>query len=64
MQEYIDKYLEPIVIALLIALTLAACLWASSIVSKHKTKKSELYNECITTEYDKFQCYSMIYGDK
>jgi hypothetical protein len=23
-----------------------------------------LYNECITTDYDKFQCYAMIYGDK
>ena len=22
------------------------------------------YNECIKTDYDKFQCYSMIYGDK
>jgi hypothetical protein len=21
-----------------------------------------LYNECITTDYDKFQCYAMIYG--
>jgi hypothetical protein len=23
-----------------------------------------LYNECLTTNYDKFQCYAMIYGDK
>ncbi len=23
-----------------------------------------LYTECLTTDYDKFQCYSMIYGDK
>jgi hypothetical protein len=23
-----------------------------------------LYNECITTDYDKFQCYAMIYGNK
>jgi hypothetical protein len=27
-------------------------------------KKGALYQECITTNYDKFQCYSMIYGDK
>ena len=26
--------------------------------------KSELYAECIITDYDKFECYSMIYGDK
>lgn len=22
------------------------------------------YSECLATDYDKFQCYSMIYGDK
>ena len=27
-----------------------------------KTLKLNLYNECLTTDYDKFQCYSMIYG--
>ena len=26
--------------------------------------KSALYSECIETEYNKFECYSMIYGDK
>lgn len=26
--------------------------------------KQKLYTECLTTDYDKFQCYSMIYGDK
>ncbi len=26
--------------------------------------KSALYSECLETEYNKFQCYSMIYGDK
>lgn len=26
--------------------------------------KEELYNECLTSKYDKFQCYAMIYGDK
>ena len=26
--------------------------------------KEDLYDECITTDYDKFQCYAMIYGDK
>ena len=27
-------------------------------------EKRLFYNECITTDYDKFQCYAMIYGDK
>ena len=26
--------------------------------------KSVLYSECLETEYNKFECYSMIYGDK
>ena len=26
--------------------------------------KSALYSECIETEHNKFECYSMIYGDK
>jgi hypothetical protein len=64
MGKYIDKYLEPIIILLVIALTLAAYLWFSSFESEFKTKRSELYNECITTDYDKFQCYAMIYGDR
>ena len=26
------------------------------------TEKNELYSECLKTEYNKFECYSMIYG--
>lgn len=26
------------------------------------TKKDALYSECLETEYNKFECYSMIYG--
>ena len=26
--------------------------------------KKETYSECLVADYDKFQCYSMIYGDK
>ena len=32
--------------------------------SNEGKKKDALYAECIATKYDKFQCYSMIYGDK
>lgn len=31
---------------------------------KKEAFKSALYKECIATDYDKFQCYAMIYGDK
>ena len=27
-------------------------------------RKHAIYSECLTTDYDKFQCYAMIYGDK
>ena len=26
------------------------------------TEKKALYSECLETEYNKFECYSMIYG--
>tara|TARA_R110000851_G_scaffold318917_1_gene483092 strand:- start:244 stop:429 length:186 start_codon:yes stop_codon:yes gene_type:complete len=31
-------------------------------IYKGAERKAELYNECVTTDYDKFQCYAMIYG--
>ena len=35
----------------------------SKSLEKQKTQQAT-YSECLTANYDKFQCYSMIYGDK
>ena len=36
------------------------------IIFNHKDKEVEnIYNECVNSlQYDKFQCYSIMYGDK
>ena len=49
-----------------VCLPLLVVLVIALVVSEHgKSENKELlYNECLTTDYDKFQCYSMIYGDK
>ena len=39
-------------------------LSAPYFIYKGAERKRDLYTECITTDYDKFECYSMIYGDK
>ena len=53
---FFDWVLKPLIIALIAVLFVLE--WASS------EDKQDLYKECITTDYDKFQCYSMIYGDE
>lgn len=42
---------------------LIICSFIVEISNTGKTRDA-LYAECLTTDYDKFQCYSMIYGDK
>lgn len=56
----------------IMCLVVVCCLSISAFIvhgniNKEKSEaiiKSSLYEECISTNYDKFQCYSMIYGDK
>jgi hypothetical protein len=55
--EFIFHYLFfPLLLILIISMS-------GFLYVEHKNK-GVLYQECITTKYDKFQCYSMIYGDK
>ena len=45
----------------------ALLLIGLAMIASDKTEyltKEDLYAECLTTDYDKFQCYAMIYGDK
>ena len=58
-----DKFIEVIVS---LCLVIAICvLFAVVAYGVYDFKEKRLfYNECITTDYDKFQCYAMIYGDK
>tara|TARA_R110000803_G_scaffold105474_1_gene173653 strand:+ start:221 stop:406 length:186 start_codon:yes stop_codon:yes gene_type:complete len=60
MSKYFNKYFELAVVAIIIAIF----LWTTSVVFGQKAKIAKLYAECITTDYDKFQCYSMIYGGR
>jgi hypothetical protein len=51
--------------ALSIILILALILGVVVVDAYHeKIVKKKLNSECVTTDYDKFQCYAMIYGDK
>ena len=58
-----DKFIEVIVSFCLVIAICALFIVAVYGVYDSKEKKL-LYAECITTDYDKFQCYAMIYGDK
>ena len=50
---------------LLVAILLGFIVYGFAIVLPEDRKiRGSLYTECLTTDYDKFQCYSMIYGDK
>jgi hypothetical protein len=40
------------------------CLVIAVIVLDDRPARSELYAECLETDYDKYECYAMIYGDK
>ena len=57
LNEFIFDYIFFPVIFLLIGLILIYTY-------NEEQTKSALYSECIETEYNKFECYSMIYGDK
>ena len=46
------------------AILLVVWLTLSEDFRQEENKKASLYAECLTTDYDKFQCYAMIYGDK
>jgi len=48
---------------LIFAVLSALCFVFVGAYYKSETK-SALYSECLETEYNKFECYSMIYGDK
>ena len=59
----VEKIMDWLCVALvLFGAVLIVLLCAASVSDSNS--KSEFYSECITTDYDKFQCYSMIYGDK
>ena len=46
------------------AILLIAWLALVGNIRQEESEKEALYDECLTTDYDKFQCYAMIYGDK
>ena len=51
-----DWFIAPLLLLLVV-------LFIVGLNNDTRTKK-DLYTECLKTDYDKFQCYSMIYGDK
>ncbi len=57
LNEFIFNYIFFPVIFLLIGLILIYTY-------NEEQTKSALYSECIETEHNKFECYSMIYGGK
>jgi len=57
LNEFIFNYIFFPVIFLLIGLILIYTY-------NEEQTKIALYSECIETERNKFECYSMIYGDK
>jgi len=63
MADLIEFIASIIIICLVLFLLVFIPFGAYSIIESSNTKEA-LYTECLTTDYDKFQCYSMIYGDK
>ena len=63
MKNLIEGFLMYLFIAALIAAFALLLIEYSKQLEKEELQKTT-YNECIGTNYDKFQCYSMIYGDK
>ena len=63
MNDATDKLMLGLIVVIVCAVLCLVSLGIYSILEKGKIK-SELYAECIKTDYDKFECYSMIYGDK
>jgi hypothetical protein len=59
MANFIDIVILPFILILMCGL-----LSMPYFMYKSAERKDGLYEECITTDYDKFQCYAMIYGDK
>ena len=59
-----NKIMDWILGLSLIATFAFVCFVLVGIIVADRPKKSELYVECLETDYDKFECYSMIYGDK
>lgn len=57
LNDFLFEYIFFPVIFLLIALILVDSYYEAE-------TKNALYSECLETEYNKFECYSMIYGDK
>ena len=63
MKNLIEGFLMYLFIAAFIAAFALLLIEYSKQLDKEEMQKAT-YNECIETDYDKFQCYSMIYGDK
>lgn len=59
------EFIEGSVLAFMLVILLAIGFFGYNDVTETNTYKAELFNEClILSEHDKFECYSMIYGDK
>ena len=63
MAKYFEYLFEVIAIVVLISLCSLIVVTYSKQLEKEELQKAT-YKECAKTDYDKFQCYSMIYGDK
>ena len=63
-----DSFWEGLLVAIVafVALAFGCLIWITADAGMNKKELiQQLYSECIEQgEYDKFQCYSMIYGDK
>ena len=63
MNDATDRLIVGLMVVIACAVLCLVSLGIYSILEKEKIK-SGFYAECIITDYDKFECYSMIYGDK
>ena len=58
MDDFVEKLLSVFIIIMALGL-----LSMPYVIYKSVQHKRDFYTECITTDFDKFQCYAMIYGD-
>ena len=59
--------IENMVFTFIVIMLVIVCYIGAVEYSKQLDKEeiqALTYTECLATDYDKFQCYSMIYGDK
>lgn len=62
--KFSDLFFEVFIPVALLFLVVAVTYMILIVEPRSQERKNTLYSECLETDYNKFECYSMIYGDK